>query len=90
MRFSAVLVPVLAAVAHAAPVYPELGDEVVPRNLEAVSEYFNLLAKKVQISRSTGYEPTCDLSKARMPIGKPQTLPSQGNNPLGQSQNPHD
>lgn len=70
MRFYAVLVPALASLAWGAPTYPELGDDIVPRNLEAVSEYFNLLAHKVQLSRATGFEPDCDLSKAQMPIGK--------------------
>ena len=69
MRFSTLLAPALATLALAAPTYPELGDEAVPRNLDAVSEYFNLLARKVQITKATSFIPQCDLSKAKMPIG---------------------
>jgi hypothetical protein len=59
----------MATFALAAPTYPELSDEAAPRNLDAVSEYFNLLARKVQISKATSYIPQCDLSKAKMPVG---------------------
>lgn len=69
MRFSTFLTPALATLALGAPTYPELGDEAVPRNLDAVSEYFNLLARKVQTSKATSYTPQCDLSMAKMPIG---------------------
>lgn len=74
MRFSTLLAPALATLALAAPTYPELGDEAVPRNLDAVSEYFNLLARKVQITKATSFIPQCDLSKAKMPIA-PEPLP---------------
>ncbi|KAM0327709.1 hypothetical protein ACHAQA_006004 [Verticillium albo-atrum] len=42
--------------------------------MEAMSEYFNLLASKVQASRYTSLIPSCDLSQARMPAA-PEPLP---------------
>ncbi|CRK36479.1 hypothetical protein BN1708_020001, partial [Verticillium longisporum] len=42
--------------------------------MEAMSEYFTLLASKVQASRYTTRAPSCDLSQARMPIA-PEPLP---------------
>ncbi|CRK34590.1 hypothetical protein BN1708_006425 [Verticillium longisporum] len=75
MRFSTFLAPALAGMVLAAPRYPELeGDNTPPRSMEAMSEYFTLLASKVQASRYTTRAPSCDLSQARMPIA-PEPLP---------------
>ncbi|KAL9944561.1 hypothetical protein D7B24_006941 [Verticillium nonalfalfae] len=75
MRVSTFLAPALAATVLAAPRYPELeGDNTPPRSMEAMSEYFTLLASKVQASRYTTRAPSCDLSQARMPIA-PEPLP---------------
>ncbi|KAL1879084.1 hypothetical protein VTK73DRAFT_7410 [Phialemonium thermophilum] len=75
MHASVISMAALAACALAAPKFPQLDlDAAQPGSLEAVSEYFNLLAYKVQESRYLREAPACDLSKAQQPIA-PTPLP---------------
>lgn len=70
MRFSVFVASSLAATASAAPTWPdfqlnELGDPLGALN--AVSQYFNLVAAKVSAVKALSGPPRCDLSKAVMP-----------------------
>lgn len=68
MRASTILMAALATTAWGAPAYPEIAaDATEPRSLESLSEYFSLLASKVQAHRHTSWAPQCDLSLAKMP-----------------------
>lgn len=70
MRTSTVLISALAAAVHAAPTYPQLNmDAAMPNGLEVMSEYFNMLAEKVQANKYMSSAPTCDLARAVMPAG---------------------
>nr|XP_036582809.1 uncharacterized protein CTRU02_07362 [Colletotrichum truncatum]KAF6791600.1 hypothetical protein CTRU02_07362 [Colletotrichum truncatum] len=76
MRYSNILVPALASLALAAPTYPTLNlKAALPGNIEDISEYFNLLATKVQALKYLSTEPICDLSKAKM-ISPAENLPA--------------
>jgi hypothetical protein len=78
MLFSTYLMSALAVVASAAPMDPKinLAETVDPSDaVNQVSNYFNLLASKVQASRASGFSPVCDLSRAKMPVA-PQALPA--------------
>ncbi|KAH8888783.1 hypothetical protein GQ53DRAFT_748689 [Thozetella sp. PMI_491] len=69
-------VSALAAGALAAPVYPELNvDAAMPGGIDTMSQYFNMLADKVQQSRLMSQAPVCDLSRAVLPT-VPSGLPS--------------
>ncbi|KAF9870817.1 malate dehydrogenase [Colletotrichum karsti] len=75
MHFSSLLLPTLASLALAAPTYPILNlNAALPGNIEDISEYFNMLANKVQALRYLSAEPICDLSKAKM-ISPAEDLP---------------
>lgn len=82
MRFSTVLVSAFAVAVSAAPAFPALNikDVTNPEDtLEALSEYFNLLASKVQLSRVLTQAPTCDVTTAQMPsLGDELAGPSEG------------
>ena len=71
MRTSLFLVSaVLGAIntALAAPSYPTFNvNAAMPGDLKQMTDYFNMLARKVQEGRSMAYSPVCDLSKAKMP-----------------------
>jgi hypothetical protein len=63
----------MAAVAMAAPAGPKL--DITPKTdvtdaMSRLSDYFNLLADKVQAAKTAGQAPVCDLSKAQMPAGE--------------------
>lgn len=72
MHASTLLLSALAAFAFAAPTYPQLNvDAVTPAGLDALSDYFNKLAQKVQQSKSLAEAPACDLTKAVLPRQPP-------------------
>lgn len=64
----------------AAPTWPQLNvDAAMPNGIETVSEYFNMLAMKVEAGRSMLAAPGCDLSGAQLPVApKPLAPPSAG------------
>jgi hypothetical protein len=71
MHASLLLVSALATSVWAAPTYPNINAaDSIPDNVRTLSEYFNLLASKVQDSRFTN-PPVCDLSQISLPAGKP-------------------
>jgi hypothetical protein len=83
MHASLLFVSALAASVWAAPTFPKITEDAsVPNSLRSVSDYFNLLATKVQESRLLAVPPTCDLSQLSLPAGKkappsrPPTKPS--------------
>lgn len=68
MRSSTLLLSVLGASVLAAPTFPDVNMEVVkPEGVDSISEYFTLLAAKVQQSRMASSAPACDLSNAVLP-----------------------
>ncbi|KAL2162791.1 hypothetical protein VTH06DRAFT_6627 [Thermothelomyces fergusii] len=70
MRPSLLFAPALAASAWAAPAYPKLdAASMLPDSIRAISDYFNLLASKVQESRILDVAPVCDLSQVPLPAG---------------------
>ncbi len=78
MLSSTLLVPALAATVFAAPVYPALNtDAAMPGNIDTMSEYFNMLADKVQQSRFMSEVAVCDLSKAVLPTGTSPPRPCE-------------
>ncbi|OLN97425.1 hypothetical protein CCHL11_01193 [Colletotrichum chlorophyti] len=79
MRCSTTLLPALASMSYAAPAYPSLNPQTaLPGTIEHISEYFNMLATKVQATRYLSSAPDCDLSTAKLPdlaiegLGKPR------------------
>ncbi|CAJ2508101.1 Uu.00g092870.m01.CDS01 [Anthostomella pinea] len=64
----------------AAPTWPSLNwDAAKPDGLETVSEYFNMLALKVEAGKQLSSAPVCDMSKAVMPVApKPLATPTAG------------
>lgn len=82
MRFSTVLVSAFAVAVSAAPTFPTLNikDVINPEDtLVALSEYFNLLASKVQLAKILSQAPTCDVATAKMPtVGDDLLPPSVG------------
>lgn len=79
MRSGAIWAAILAASVRAAPAFPslELKDNSADA-LQKLSDYFNLIAAKIQDSRNLASAPSCDLSKARMPAGKLGVCATQG------------
>ncbi|KAJ9142787.1 malate dehydrogenase [Pleurostoma richardsiae] len=76
MRSSILLVSALAASAFAAPTYPSFNvNSALPGDVKVISDYFNMLAHKVQEGRSMSLAPVCDLSKAVQPTSSP-SLPA--------------
>ena len=68
MHASVIVASALGAAVLAAPVYPDLNmDAAMPGDINIVSDYFNMLAQKVQESRSMAFAPVCDLSAAHLP-----------------------
>ncbi|KAK0635684.1 hypothetical protein B0T17DRAFT_52753 [Bombardia bombarda] len=80
MHASALLVSALSTAVFAAPVTPNLNtDAATPVRLDVISDYFNLLAGKVQQSKLLTMAPVCDLSKAYLPAAPtPLPAPSAG------------
>lgn len=78
MHASSLLLASVAAVAVvASPAYPELTtNNAMPGVLGTVSDYFNLLAEKVQQTRQSAAAPVCDLSKAVFPPNCESSLPT--------------
>jgi hypothetical protein len=79
MYGSTILVALLGAssTVFAAPAWPQLKSEVTSTGgFDAVSEYFNLLAQKVDAAKLMDYAPACDVSKAQMPTLSTNPLPS--------------
>ncbi|GAB0133173.1 hypothetical protein EsDP_00001587 [Epichloe bromicola] len=71
MRPSTIVTATLALAANAAPTtFPilDLKDNLA-RAPDGLSDYFNLIASKVPAAKALSSLPTCDLSKARMPVG---------------------
>ncbi|ETS80524.1 hypothetical protein PFICI_08053 [Pestalotiopsis fici W106-1] len=77
MHSSILLTAALGAMSViAAPTYPSLNTHAAePGALDTVSEYFNMLATKVQESRQMAVAPVCDLSTVQMPEA-PTPLPA--------------
>jgi hypothetical protein len=68
MHASIIVASTLAAAVVAAPVFPDLNmDAAMPGDINVVSDYFNMLAQKVQESRFMATAPVCDLSAAQLP-----------------------
>ncbi|XXH00443.1 hypothetical protein Hte_006788 [Hypoxylon texense] len=81
MYASTLLVSLLgASTVIAAPTWPAFNwDAAKPDGLNTVSEYFNMLAQKIEIGKLMAAAPVCDLSKAQMAIApKPLDPPSPG------------
>jgi hypothetical protein len=76
MQLSTLLLSALGATAvYAAPAFPDLNVAAAsPEGIETMSEYFTMLAQKVQQSRQMAAAPVCDLSKAVLPEA-PNPLP---------------
>ncbi|KAK4104814.1 hypothetical protein N658DRAFT_417996 [Parathielavia hyrcaniae] len=75
MHASVLLVSALAASVWGAPAFPKIN---LVDKLEGVTDYFNMLASKVQDSRSRG-PPVCDLSSVSLPAGaSTMAPPSEG------------
>ncbi len=72
MRSSFSLLAALGAVTvMTAPTYPSFSlDAAMPGGLQCVSDYFNMLAEKVQNHRWMSQHPVCDISKAALPASK--------------------
>ncbi|KAI2471885.1 hypothetical protein F4781DRAFT_428889 [Annulohypoxylon bovei var. microspora] len=77
MYASTLLVSLLgASTVIAAPTWPAFNwDAAKPDGLNTVSEYFNMLASKVELGKSMASAPVCDLSKAQM-AAAPTPLPA--------------
>ncbi|EAA32042.2 hypothetical protein GE21DRAFT_8114 [Neurospora crassa] len=75
MRASLFLSALSVSSIMAAPLLPEINAHSAPADsLKKISEYFNLLAVKIQQSKFESAVPTCDLSKVVMPQA-PSPLP---------------
>jgi len=80
MRASTLLLSVLGSTVFAAPTFPDVNmDAVKPAGVDSLSEYFTMLAAKVQQSRMMAAVPLCDLSKAVLPqVSPPLPPPGEG------------
>jgi hypothetical protein len=57
-----------ASLIAAAPTWPQLNQGAIDTDgAETISEYFNLLASKVEAGQNMGVAPTCDLTRAELP-----------------------
>jgi len=72
MRTSLWIASALCTVGLSAPTLPP--SAAPPGDMTVLSDYFNLLASKVDASRSLSSAPVCDLSQASMPVA-PTPLP---------------
>ncbi|KAK2024706.1 malate dehydrogenase [Colletotrichum zoysiae] len=79
MHCQKILLPALASLALAAPTYPTLNlQAALPGSIEHISEYFNMLATKVQATRYLSAAPVCDLSVVKLPKPAIETLGGPG------------
>ncbi|KAI1654872.1 hypothetical protein F4813DRAFT_190713 [Daldinia decipiens] len=81
MYASTLLVSLLGASSViAAPTWPTFNwNAAKPDGLETVSEYFNMLAQKVEMGKYMSSAPICDISRAQMATApEPLTPPSPG------------
>ncbi|KAI8952689.1 hypothetical protein F4801DRAFT_539973 [Xylaria longipes] len=79
MYGSTILVTLLGAssTVFAAPAWPQLKSELAnTAGYDAVSEYFNLLANKIDAAKLQSLTPSCDVSKAQLPTLSTSPLPS--------------
>jgi hypothetical protein len=77
MHASLLLVSALGASVLAAPTFPSVDVNAArPGDLDSISAYFNLLARKVQESKNLGQVPTCDITKAQLPTQPPSSAGS--------------
>jgi hypothetical protein len=69
-----------ASLIAAAPTWPQLNQGAIDTDgAETISEYFNLLASKVEAGQNMGVAPTCDLTRAELPQSpEPLEPPSEG------------
>ncbi|KAK3359377.1 hypothetical protein B0T25DRAFT_96193 [Lasiosphaeria hispida] len=76
MLASTLLLTALGATVFAAPVFPDITAAAeVPETIDTMTEYFTLLAEKVQQSRLMSAAPVCDLSNAVLPETNPPLPP---------------
>ncbi len=60
-----------ASTVFAAPTWPQVNSGLINTvGRETVSDYFNLLAPKIDIAKLAASIPTCDVSKAQIPTRK--------------------
>ncbi|KAI0536707.1 hypothetical protein GGR58DRAFT_378610 [Xylaria digitata] len=78
MYASTILATLLgASTVFAAPTWPQLNPGLVNTvGRDVLSDYFNLLAQKIDIAKLAALAPSCDLSKAKMPTVSTQPLPT--------------
>ncbi|KAI1746331.1 hypothetical protein F4680DRAFT_401097 [Xylaria scruposa] len=79
MYGSTILVALLGAssTVFAAPTWPQVKSDLTnSAGLDAVSEYFNLLAQNVNAAKLLTAAPTCDLSTAQLPTLSTNPLPT--------------
>ncbi|KAI1436015.1 hypothetical protein GGR50DRAFT_263162 [Xylaria sp. CBS 124048] len=79
VRSTIVAVLLGASTTFAAPTWPHPNWNFTASNTDgrsAVSEYFNLLAEKINAAKHTTVAPVCDLSKAQIPTGATPSLPA--------------
>ncbi|KAI1423756.1 hypothetical protein F5Y12DRAFT_755931 [Xylaria sp. FL1777] len=66
-----------ASTVFAAPTWPQLNSDFVNTvGRETLTDYFNLLAEKVDIAKLSTLLPTCDLSQAHLPVLSTKPLPA--------------
>ncbi|GAP87581.1 putative malate dehydrogenase [Rosellinia necatrix] len=82
MHGSTILATFLGASAvFAAPAWPQVKSGLANTiGHEAVSDYFNLLAQKIDVAKLSSFAPSCDVSKAQMPTlsADPLSSPAAG------------
>ncbi|KAI0909001.1 hypothetical protein F4823DRAFT_596699 [Ustulina deusta] len=66
-----------ASTVFAAPTWPQVNSGLINTvGRETVSDYFNLLAQKIDIAKLAASIPTCDVSKAQIPTLSATPLPA--------------
>ncbi|KAI0407478.1 hypothetical protein F4802DRAFT_23939 [Xylaria palmicola] len=78
MHGSTILATILGASAvSAAPTWPQVKPDLINTiGRDAVSDYFNLIAQKIDVAKLLPFAPACDVSKAKMPTLSVEPLPS--------------
>ncbi|KAG9239245.1 hypothetical protein BJ875DRAFT_220747 [Amylocarpus encephaloides] len=78
MFFHLWAISALCAVTLSAPFAP--GSASRPEEMKVLSDYFHMLATKVQEGRNMAMAPICDISKATLPVASPTPLagPAEG------------
>ncbi|KAL2074715.1 hypothetical protein VTL71DRAFT_8494 [Oculimacula yallundae] len=72
------IVSALCAGAFAAPTLTSAGSARLPADLKILTEYFQLLGKKIQEGKNMAAAPVCNLDNAKMPVASPTPLPAVG------------